>query len=68
MNRQDEGTFQRLRGKIRSTWGDITDDDMDKAGGNLDQLVGTIKQKTGEAEEAIRERLARMSDDNDPPR
>jgi uncharacterized protein YjbJ (UPF0337 family) len=63
MERQAEGTLQKLRGRIRSAWGDVTDDDIDRAGGNWDMLVGTIKQKTGEAEENIRERLRDFQDD-----
>jgi uncharacterized protein YjbJ (UPF0337 family) len=57
--RQTEGFLQKIRGKIRSTWGDLTDDDMDRAGGRLDMLIGTIKEKTGEAEEGIRARFER---------
>ncbi|HXH20957.1 MAG TPA: CsbD family protein [Dehalococcoidia bacterium] len=57
MERQAEGWTQKMRGRIRSTWGEVTDDDIDQARGNVDRLVGTIKQKAGEAEESIRERL-----------
>jgi uncharacterized protein YjbJ (UPF0337 family) len=63
-----EGLLQKIRGKIRETWGNITDDDMDKARGNLDQLIGTIKQKTGESEESIRAKLNRMDEDKEAER
>ena len=33
--------------------GDITDDDVDVAEGEYDELVGRIKTRTGETEEAI---------------
>lgn len=65
MERKTEGTLQKIRGKIRSTWGNVTDDDIDRAQGNFDQLVGTIKQKTGESEETVRERLRGMSSEDD---
>jgi uncharacterized protein YjbJ (UPF0337 family) len=61
-----EGMFQKFRGKIRETWGDLTDDDMDKAHGNLDQLIGTIKEKTGEAEDSIRDRFRKWQDEDGP--
>jgi uncharacterized protein YjbJ (UPF0337 family) len=61
-----EGFMQRMKGKVRSTWGDITDDEYDKFGGNVDQLVGWIKQKTGESEESIRERLDKMDKEDEP--
>lgn len=54
---QGEGAWQRFKGNIREAWGDLTDDELDSARGNWDQLVGTIKQKTGESVEAIEDRL-----------
>jgi uncharacterized protein YjbJ (UPF0337 family) len=62
-----EGFLQRMRGKIKSTWGDLTDDELDRFSGNLDQLVGWIRQKTGEAEDSIRSRLRRMEEDEKAP-
>jgi uncharacterized protein YjbJ (UPF0337 family) len=53
----DEGRWQRVRGKIRETWGDITDDEIDQSRGNWDQLVGRIKEKTGEAGDAVERKL-----------
>lgn len=61
----NEGRMQRLKGKVQSTWGSITDDDYTKAKGDRDQLVGTIKEKTGEAEEEIRRRLDELDKDDD---
>jgi uncharacterized protein YjbJ (UPF0337 family) len=63
MDLKQEGMLQQYRGKIRSLWGKVSDDDIDKARGNLDMMVGIIKQKTGEAEEMIRARLHEMSKD-----
>lgn len=57
----NEGRMQKLKGKVQAKWGDITDDDYNRAQGNRDQLVGAIKEKTGQAEEEIR----RMLDDFD---
>ncbi|HSJ83013.1 MAG TPA: CsbD family protein [Acidimicrobiia bacterium] len=55
---QDEGTWQRVKGKIRETWGDLTDDDMEKARGNFDQFAGRVKEKTGETAEDIQRKFA----------
>jgi uncharacterized protein YjbJ (UPF0337 family) len=55
-----EGRMQKLKGKVQSTWGSITDDDLVKAQGKKEQLVGTIKEKTGEAEDDIRRKLDEM--------
>jgi uncharacterized protein YjbJ (UPF0337 family) len=60
---KNEGMMQKLKGKIQSIWGDITDDDVDRAQGDRNQLVGTIKQKTGEREEDIRRKLDDLDKD-----
>lgn len=52
-----EGRWDQLKGKAKQSWGNLTDDDLDVAEGNYDEMVGRIKEKTGESEEAIRERL-----------
>lgn len=54
---RDEGAWQHVRGKIRAAWGDITDQELEQARGSLDQLVGTIKQRTGVAAEKIEQQL-----------
>jgi uncharacterized protein YjbJ (UPF0337 family) len=48
-----QGQWNRLRGQVREHWGQLTDDDLQMQGGNVDQLVGRIQQKTGETREAI---------------
>jgi len=52
-----EGRWDQLKGKARSAWGSLTDDDLDVAEGEYDKMVGRIKERTGETEQAIRERL-----------
>jgi uncharacterized protein YjbJ (UPF0337 family) len=51
------GRWDQLKGKVKSIWGDLTDDELDKAQGDFQQLVGKIKEKTGETEEDIERRL-----------
>ena len=57
---QLEGDWLRTKGKIREMWGDITDDELDKARGKEEQLVGLLKKKSGKAEEEIRRELERL--------
>jgi uncharacterized protein YjbJ (UPF0337 family) len=54
---QDEGAWQRVKGKIRETWGDLTDDEMEQARGNFDQFAGRVKEKTGETAEDIQRKF-----------
>ncbi|APX91962.1 CsbD family protein [Franzmannia qiaohouensis] len=53
---QVEGQWKEVKGKARSSWGEITDDELDQIGGKKDQLVGKIQKKYGlEREEAERQ-------------
>jgi uncharacterized protein YjbJ (UPF0337 family) len=54
---QLEGKWEQAKGRIKEAWGDLTDDDVTRAEGNRDQLVGTIREKTGETVEAIESKL-----------
>ncbi len=54
---QDEGTWDRVKGKIREQWGDLTDDEIDSARGNFEQFTGSVKQKTGESIETIQDKF-----------
>ncbi len=54
-----EGRWDQLKGKAKQSWGQLTDDDVDVKEGEYDEMVGRIKEKTGEAEETIRARLDR---------
>lgn len=57
-----EGKWDQVRGRVKESWGDLTDDDLDRSEGKWDQLVGTIKERTGESLHMIEERLKRMLD------
>lgn len=52
-----EGRWDQLKGKVKQTWGDLTDDDLDVAEGEFDELVGRIEEQTGETREAIEDKL-----------
>jgi uncharacterized protein YjbJ (UPF0337 family) len=54
LNAQEvRGQWDQLQGKIKQKWGQLTDDDLKIVGGNVDELVGRIHQKTGVAREQI---------------
>lgn len=52
------GRWEKLRGRVKELWGDLTDDDLKRVEGKYDQLVGLIHERTGEAREDIEQRLA----------
>lgn len=55
-----QGKWKQLRGEIRGWWGKLTDDDVEKVGGNYDKLIGLLQEKYGytkqQAEEAFEKR------------
>ncbi len=60
VKQQLEGRFQDVKGRIKESWGSLTDDDLDRTEGKWDQLVGTIKDKTGETRGQIEEKLQKI--------
>lgn len=50
---QLQGKFHEIKGRLRQKFGEITDDDFDRAGGSVEQLVGVIQSKTGQARQEI---------------
>jgi uncharacterized protein YjbJ (UPF0337 family) len=57
-----EGHWNEIKGKLHERWGALTDDELQRAKGNVDQLVGAIQRKTGESREAIRKYLDEVAD------
>lgn len=50
-----EGKWKEIKGKIRDKWGDLTEDEVEKSQGNIDQIVGKIQQRYGfEKQEAAK--------------
>ena len=49
-----EGHWQEIKGKLRNRWGQLTDDELQQARGDVEQLIGTIQRRTGEARDSIR--------------
>ena len=42
-----EGKWKQIRGEIRETWGELTDDELDQISGKRDKLAGTLQEKYG---------------------
>jgi uncharacterized protein YjbJ (UPF0337 family) len=56
-----EGNWNEIKGKLHERWGQLTQDDLQKARGNVDQLVGLIQRKTGEARERVEQYLSELT-------
>lgn len=60
------GWWKQNRGMMRSWWGKLTDDDLERIGGQKDRLVGMLQEKYGYTREmAQREVERRLSDFRD---
>ena len=42
-----EGNWKQFKGKARSKWGKLTDDDLEMAKGKRDVLVGRLQERYG---------------------
>jgi uncharacterized protein YjbJ (UPF0337 family) len=56
-----QGQWNKLRGQVKEKWGQLTEDDLQIHGGNVDQLIGTIQQRTGEGREAVEKFLNELT-------
>jgi uncharacterized protein YjbJ (UPF0337 family) len=52
-----DGRWDQLKGRVKTIWGDITDDDLKRVEGNYDRMIGMLEEKTGKAREEIERQL-----------
>jgi uncharacterized protein YjbJ (UPF0337 family) len=54
-----KGDWKQFKGKLKESWGKLTDDDLDVIAGKRDQLVGMLQRAYGiareEAESQVRQ-------------
>jgi uncharacterized protein YjbJ (UPF0337 family) len=58
-----EGNWYKLKGDVRNKWGKLTDDDLERIGGNKDKLVGTLQERYGYMWDEARQMVDRYLDD-----
>jgi len=52
-----EGNWRQIMGSARERWGKIADDDLEKAGGRRDQLVGRVQERYGIARDEAQKQV-----------
>jgi uncharacterized protein YjbJ (UPF0337 family) len=57
------GNWNQLKGKVKQRWGQLTDDELAEVEGNIDQLVGLVQQKTGEARQQIERVILKINEE-----
>jgi uncharacterized protein YjbJ (UPF0337 family) len=51
-----KGKWTQLKGEVKSQWGKLTDDDVDRVQGDAEKLIGRVQERYGYArDEAKRE-------------
>jgi uncharacterized protein YjbJ (UPF0337 family) len=54
---QFKGQWQQLKGKVKASWGKLTDDDLLEIDGRKDQLAGKIQERYGITKEEANRKL-----------
>ncbi|MAY86979.1 MAG: general stress protein CsbD [Pseudooceanicola sp.] len=55
---QIEGKWEQVKGSAREQWGKLTDDELQEAKGNREQLVGLIQERYGKARDVAEKEVA----------
>jgi uncharacterized protein YjbJ (UPF0337 family) len=51
-----KGKWRQLKGEVKSQWGKLTDDDVDRVEGDAEKLIGRVQERYGyQRDEAKRE-------------
>ncbi len=52
-NLQLKGSWNILKGKLKQSYADLTDDDLTYTEGKTDELLGRLQKKTGQTKEQL---------------
>jgi uncharacterized protein YjbJ (UPF0337 family) len=53
------GQWKQMRGELKSWWGRLADDELERIGGQKDKLIGLLQEKYGYAREQAEKEVAR---------
>lgn len=55
-----EGKWTEIKGQLREAYGDLTDDDVEEAKGDREQMEGVLQQKLGKSKDDVRATVDRI--------
>jgi|SoiMethySBSTD1v2_1073268.scaffolds.fasta_scaffold331696_3 uncharacterized protein YjbJ (UPF0337 family) len=62
-----KGKWHQLKGEVKSRWGKLTDDDLDRVEGDSEKLIGRVQERYGyarhDAEREVRNFLDQRDDE-----
>jgi uncharacterized protein YjbJ (UPF0337 family) len=59
------GQWKEMRGALRSWWGKLTDDDLERIGGEKDKLIGVMQEKYGYTRDQAQSEIERRFNEYD---
>ncbi len=51
------GSWKQFKGKVKETWGKLTDDDLDVIAGKRDQMIGKMQERYGVARDVAEKQV-----------
>ena len=60
MKRQMKGNWNEIKGKLKQTYGQLTDDDLAFADGKEDELLGRLQKRLGRTKDELRAEIEDM--------
>jgi uncharacterized protein YjbJ (UPF0337 family) len=58
-----QGKWEEVKGKIKQTWGKLTDDDLKEIQGNQQRIFGLLQKHYGYSEDQIKKALKDFQSD-----
>ncbi len=55
-----EGKWKQVKGKIKESWGKLTDDDLDRIQGRADRWEGVMQERYGMGKENARQEFEKF--------
>jgi len=59
-----KGQWNQLKGRVRTQWGKLTDDDMDQIQGNAEILLGKLQERYGRSRDEAQRDLDRFLEED----
>ena len=54
------GKRKEMKGRVKEQWGKLTDDELDRAKGRAEQMIGLLQQRYGYTKEKAQEEYERF--------
>lgn len=55
-----KGKWNEIKGELRSQWGRLTDDELERSKGNATSIAGLIQQRYGSKKEEVEGKLEKI--------